>query len=68
MQPYIKFKQTQVKHALAMLETLEGKSFPSLSRKTRADIADKMIAIRAANYKTRPHKHSPEAIKALLTF
>jgi len=68
MQPYIKFKQRQVKYALAILKVIERKSFPSLPRNVRAKIADWIINLRDENYKTRPYKYSSAELKTLLTF
>lgn len=68
MQPHIKFKRKQVQYALNILNAIEGKSFPSLSRRVRSRTADWIIKLREANYKAHSYKHSPAAIKSLLTF
>lgn len=68
MQPYIRFKKTQVDKALKMLEILDGSKFLSLSRQVRGQLADWLSEIRKANYSfSRGNKFTAEEIKVLLT-
>ncbi len=67
MQPYIRFKKQQVATALKILEAIEGKSFLSLSVKSRTQLADWFSEIREANYHSSARKFSADEIKELLT-
>jgi hypothetical protein len=68
IQPYIKFKRKQVEYALNILTVIEGKSFPTIPRRTRARTADWIIKLRGANYRAHSYRYSPAEIKSLLTF
>ncbi len=68
MQPFIRFKKRQVTYALKMLEILDGQEFLSLSRDTRAQLADWFNEIRQANYSSGAgNAFSAKEVKTLLT-
>ena len=68
LQPYVRFKERQVTFALRILRIIEGKSFPSIPRRQRAQVADLMIKLREANYSAHQHQRSAEEIHSLLEF
>jgi len=68
VEPFVRFKKKQVDYALSILNVIDGKSFPSLSRSTRMQTADWLIKLREANYKSHQQRRSATEIRELLAF
>lgn len=66
LQPYVKFKQKQVNHALAILSIIKGKNFSQLSIENKEKIAASIIAIRKENYWSHWRKYSEQDIRDIM--